>query len=235
MNANMSIRVDLHLIPGRCLLPGKWKETKPKYNIIFTTAGVTVLSNGLYIKSSGGPLQTLPRYLIFTDRSHLQGPRIATGIWLSPNGFLSWSLIGMFDGIAVYDYGWRDLLPPGKPEFSNHLNRRDGPVQIPSLHPWEHQSTLSCVFCLSFVEYLYFLSLSVLICVLHSTISAFVSCHSDIQMAFNATFAHGFQPTPSSPVQACYTSVGNVLACDHSVQDPPSPRPFPPNPPPSPA
>ncbi|CDM35878.1 unnamed protein product [Penicillium roqueforti FM164] len=54
-------------------------------------------------------------------------------------------------------------------------------------------------------------------------------------MAFNPAFAHGFQPTPASPAQTCYTFTGSDPACDHSVQDPPSPRPFPPNPPPSPA
>ncbi|CRL26415.1 unnamed protein product [Penicillium camemberti] len=54
-------------------------------------------------------------------------------------------------------------------------------------------------------------------------------------MACYATFAHSFQAIPSSPAQTCYTFAGCILACDHSVQDPPSPRPFPPNPPPSPA
>ncbi|OQD88072.1 hypothetical protein PENANT_c004G09263 [Penicillium antarcticum] len=39
----------------------------------------------------------------------------------------------------------------------------------------------------------------------------------------------------SSLAHIFYTFAGGIPASDHSVQDPPSPQPFPPNPPPSPA
>lgn len=48
------------------------------------------------------------------------------------------------------------------------------------------------------------------------------------------TPAFDSQIMPSISVQT-YASAGAVPASDHSVSDPPSPRPFPPNPPPSPA
>ncbi|KAJ5482616.1 hypothetical protein N7475_001428 [Penicillium sp. IBT 31633x] len=58
---------------------------------------------------------------------------------------------------------------------------------------------------------------------------------ADIPMACNATLVYGFRASPSAPAHAFYILSGGIPACDHSVQDPPSPRPFPPNPPPSPA
>jgi hypothetical protein len=82
------------LIPSQCLLPGK-SNTKTKRTTLerYAHGGCDIATgplNDLYIKSSTGPLQTLPKfYQIFTDESHPQGPRIATGgLLLLPNGFL---------------------------------------------------------------------------------------------------------------------------------------------------